>query len=596
MATLVAYNHRLGSVPLEDLFPGFQFSELRTIYVRLREGPLERQDVAMSVRVCKVDRFVELIREPQLVSDGYVTAVCLGEVSLPEDGQECSSLIGRHDQLLAKIKEAGQFAAENRAPGGSRQHVRRLEAAAKYLRGMRGLQPGLLTLTENPVFRVSIAEFLGNEDRPVEQVNLATWIISVPQGQTGFLRMGGMRASPRQMVTVLLGQLQRKLQQTVRENEDVRGPFPAVIRDVVKPKRSGVNVTRMLLVGEDRNRDWKYKMIWVCSTQQVWAWIAAPEAGLYGRGTVHYVSNVGNFRQDQVSVQPVVDLDAGTQVVVVILADIHEFIHMHEALVRLRPMLEDDVGGLAGTSIEGLDGLLKANAFNAWLGLSQPMEFVPSPVWDRYLGSQREVFLREAAVCLGIGSFSADQRRVLSGINGTVTVVSSFAGGGKTTLLAAVTVQLARYLEPPLVVFNAPALKTVQSFAKRLEKVGLNVLVLGVEKEDQVDLFEEKCAAVAAEVFERHRQFYEAVDELLELVPADRLDVRSIVLGWRFIHLQNVVYDAMRVEQQRELDAVQFVACTTSYMSKMNGNGGWEKRFRGRRRFGCNKQDRVVAS
>jgi len=139
MATLVAYNHRLGSVPLEELFPGFQFSELRTIYVRLREGPLERQDVAMSVRVCKVDRFVELIREPQLVSDGYVTAVCLGEVALPEDGQECSSLIGRHDQLLAKIKEAGQFAAENRAPGGSRQHVRRLEAAARYLRGMRGL-------------------------------------------------------------------------------------------------------------------------------------------------------------------------------------------------------------------------------------------------------------------------------------------------------------------------------------------------------------------------------------------------------------------------------------------------------------------------
>ena len=117
IATLVAYNHRLGSLPLEDLFPGFQFSELQTIYVRLRAGPLERQDVAMSVRVCKVDRFVELIREPQLVSDGYVTAVCLGEVALPEDGQECSSLIGRHDQLLAKIKEAGQFAAENRAPG-----------------------------------------------------------------------------------------------------------------------------------------------------------------------------------------------------------------------------------------------------------------------------------------------------------------------------------------------------------------------------------------------------------------------------------------------------------------------------------------------
>ena len=85
-------------------------------------------------------------------------------------------------------------------------------------------------------------------------------------------------------------------------------------------------------------------------------------------------------------------------------------------------------------------------------------------------------------------------------------------------------------------------------------------------------------------VFERHREFYDAVDELLELVPAGRLDVISIVLGWSFIHLQNVVYDATQLEQQRHLDAVQCVACTTSFMSKMAGNGGWERRFRGRRR------------
>ena len=117
MAMLVAYNHRLGSVPLEDLFLGFQFSELRTIYVRLREGPLERQDVAMSVRVCKVDRFVELIREPQLVSDGYVTAVCLGEVALPEDGQECSSLIGRHDHVVGQDQGSGAVCCRESCSG-----------------------------------------------------------------------------------------------------------------------------------------------------------------------------------------------------------------------------------------------------------------------------------------------------------------------------------------------------------------------------------------------------------------------------------------------------------------------------------------------
>ena len=344
-------------------------------------------------------------------------------------------------------------------------------------------------------------------------------------------------------------------------------------------------------MSEERNRDWKLKMIWVCAMEQVRAWIDMPESDLYGRGSVHFVSNVGNFRQDQVSLQPVVNMDRGSQVAAVILADIHEFIHMHEALVRLRPMLEEDVGGLAATSSEGLAGL-RANAFNAWLGLNQPAEFVPSPVWDSYLGAQQDLFLQgaaAAAVDLGIGTFSADQCRVLSEIQGTVTVVSSFAGGGKTTWLAAVTVQLTscRNLDPPLVVFNAPALKTAQAnFAERLEKIGVKVLVLGVEKEGEGDLFEESCAAIAAEVFERHREFYDAVDELLELVPADRLDVISIVLGlgWRFIHLQNVVYDAMQLEQQRHLDAVQCVACTTSFMSKMAGNGGWERRFRGRRR------------
>ena len=75
---------------------------------------------------------------------------------------------------------------------------------------------------------------------------------------------------------------------------------------------------------------------------------------------------------------------------------------------------------------------------------------------------------------LGIVGFSADQCRALSEIQGAVTVVSSFAGGGKTTLLAAVTVQLtsSRNQDPPLVVFNAPALKTAQGFAERLEKIG----------------------------------------------------------------------------------------------------------------------------
>ena len=119
--------------------------------------------------------------------------------------------------------------------------------------------------------------------------------------------------------------------------------------------------------------------------------------------------------------------------------------------------------------------------------------------------------------------------------------------------------------------------------------------MLGVEKEGEVDLFEERCAAIATEVFERHQEFYDAVDELLELVPADRLDVISIVLGWRFIHLQKVVHDAMQLEQQRHLDAVQCVACTTSFMSKMAGNGGWET-FPWTSQAGGKERDKVVLS
>ena len=104
--------------------------------------------------------------------------------------------------------------------------------------------------------------------------------------------MGGVRASPQSMATLLLGQLQKKLQQTIRESEDVGGPYPAVVRDTVKPKRSGVEVTRLLLMSEERNRDWKLKMIWVCAMDQVRAWIEMPESDLYQRGSVHLVSNV----------------------------------------------------------------------------------------------------------------------------------------------------------------------------------------------------------------------------------------------------------------------------------------------------------------
>ena len=441
---------------------------------------------------------------------------------------------------------------------------------------MRSLEPGLLTLTENPVFRVSIAEFLGPAEGSAERANLATWITSVPRVQTGWIPMGGMRASPQSMVT-LLGQLQKKLQQTIRESEDVGGPYPAVVRDTVKPKRSGVEVTRLLLMSEERNRDWKLKMIWVCAMDQVRAWIEMPESDLYQRGSVHLVPNVGNFRQDQVSLQPVVNLERGSQVVVVILADIHEFIHMYEALVRLRPMLEGDVGSLAATSSEGLAGL-RANAFNAWLGLNQPVTFVLSSVWDRYLGPQRDVFLQGVAAELGIVGFSANQCRVLSeiqgwwGQNNLAGCCHRAADKQPKSRSSAGGVQCSC---PE----NGARLRRATGEDRRVR-----VLVLGVEKEGEVDLFEERCAAIATEVFERHQEFYDAVDELLELVPADRLDVISIVLGWRFIHLQKVVHDAMQLEQQRHLDAVQCVACTTSFMSKMAGNGGWERRFRGRRR------------
>ena len=80
---------------------------------------------------------------------------------------------------------------------------------------------------------------------------------------------------------------------------------------------------------------------------------------------------------------------------------------MYEALVRLRPMLEGDVGSLAATSSEGLAGL-RANAFNAWLGLNQPVTFVLSSVWDRYLGPVKtDCTLASAATVPGLTIRSA---------------------------------------------------------------------------------------------------------------------------------------------------------------------------------------------
>lgn len=51
-AECVAYNRIIGSVHLEDLYPAFQVSELWMTHLSC-------------VRVCRVDRFVEVAREPK---------------------------------------------------------------------------------------------------------------------------------------------------------------------------------------------------------------------------------------------------------------------------------------------------------------------------------------------------------------------------------------------------------------------------------------------------------------------------------------------------------------------------------------------------
>ena len=88
---------------------------LRTIQIKQRcnqMGVVHSCSLELSC-IYLVYFFREAAREPQMVSGGFVAAVCMRQVDLPDDGEECIALRGQHDLLLAKIQKLGQFAFQN---------------------------------------------------------------------------------------------------------------------------------------------------------------------------------------------------------------------------------------------------------------------------------------------------------------------------------------------------------------------------------------------------------------------------------------------------------------------------------------------------
>ena len=159
-------------------------------------------------------------------------------------------------------------------------------------------------------------------------------------------------------------------------------------------------------------------------------------------------------------------------------------------------------------------------------------------------------------------SFQA-QKYILQNVDGAVTVVSSYAGGGKTTLLLALVEYIRCADEKPLVFVCAPNHKNVNSTAAKLHGLGVRVASLGVDQDESVDLFQEYLESIAAKSLDPHAAWYAAVDAKLaewkEHVDAERLSAALILpaacqlLAYRMIHLQTRVYPAIRAAHKEAL-------------------------------------------
>ena len=268
---------------------------------------------------------------------------------------------------------------------------------------------------------------------PAAVPSLGAWC-TVPTLQfTAWMRPGGM-ADTRADLILLLRQLQQKVHYAVQHGT-ARPARAAIVRTPEHKRSDGELVARLIML-EDVNDSPKNCYMWVCPRSTVEEVHQRQRGMVCEAGSLHVVIGMSNVRGNQLILQPSLDpsnVPEGTDVCVVQLTDIHEYIFLYHAIaLACRSRATASALQLAHPTLLHLfDTSPPAPAFHSWLGTANIAKV--TPVWNELLGLQRDPVFEFAQSRLGI-VLTDKQKQLIRSLQCTLTVINNDAGGGKTTL------------------------------------------------------------------------------------------------------------------------------------------------------------------
>lgn len=600
-SALLLFNFRkdTDSVNVEDIVlqTVLRSQEARTVYVRLREGEATQQSNALQIQVLLAAQVPDLVQylQPREICRGHAVALLLPvQVTWTGDREAPSNI---PTGILQGCLDANEKALEL-AKSATRQHRRRLQAAQEKLQAMlqQMRQPqeqgGLLTVTQQPTFLISVLEYL-DQKSTITMPSVVEWLTQRPAADVQL--RSGMRADAHGACIVILKQLQQKVQMTIKEGK-AQNPQHMMVRTVRHSRRNAAPVKRLLPASQEDHGLAKYQCVWVCPmlklSELVQSLCGGDDAGrLYEAGSIHVVTGLSAVRTDQIYLEPcLATCGDGDAVAVVGLEDIHEYIHLYHAIVAA---VHTKVPPSA-LSLTCLDSLLQAaencDCFSAWLSLNFPSHYLEADCWNQLLGEDRHAFFQESAKALGLNHFSSAQQHTLQEISGAVTVISTFAGGGKTTLLLAVAWYVSHHSKEmpnrPLMWCLAPNQKVCRQLRDRLQSLGLAVAGIGFDKDEEIDLHEAFLEGVAQTKFLEWNDFYEPLDKELDRLATlwqqsqsslQLLELACKLLAVRHTHLQQWLYKKIAESQKLAQKNLDVVVCTTSMYTKLAGGKAWKE-------------------
>jgi hypothetical protein len=201
-------------------------------------------------------------------------------------------------------------------------------------------------------------------------------------------------------------------------------------------------------------------------------------------------------------------------------------------------------------------------------------------------------------------TFSQNQRQLMQDISGEVTIIESFAGGSRTTIILTLMAWLLLQKTEVLLIVTSTNTHSISAICSSLrDKLAYwgcdrEIIMTGCGADDNNNKFERQLRRQRDDIFDSYKEFYTALDADLSAVVSvlssasmtqnERLAVCCItqkLLTLRFEHLERLVYPACRASQVNVWDNVGCLGVSCSMLTQLNAeNSEWNKQIRLRKR------------